>query len=191
LRDLSFSYQPERRVVDGVSLELHRGEIVALAGPNGSGKTTVAKLASGLLQPDAGVVELRGRAAMLLQDPGRYCLSERVGDEVGRGVKGNLARARRALRSVGLEGFEARHPRDLSSGERERLALASVLVVEPDLLVLDEPTRGVDPKRKAELAALLRAEAETRATLIVTHDEEFAAAVADRVVVMGKERVLV
>jgi energy-coupling factor transport system ATP-binding protein len=191
LRDLSFSYQPERRVVDGVSLKLHRGEIVALPGPNGSGKTTVAKLASGLLQPESGVVELRGRAAMLLQDPGRYCLSERVGDEVARGVKGDLARARRALRSVGLEGFEARHPRDLSSGERERLALASVLVVEPDLLVLDEPTRGVDPKRKAELAALLRAEAETRATLIVTHDEEFAAAVADRVVVMGKERVLV
>ena len=191
LRDLSFSYQPGRPVVDGVSLELRRGEIVALAGPNGSGKTTVAKLASGLLQPDVGVIELSGRAAMLLQDPGRYCLSERAGDEVARGVKGDLGRARRALRSVGLEGFEARHPRDLSSGERERLALASVLVVEPDLLVLDEPTRGVDPKRKAELAALLRAEAETRATLIVTHDEEFAAAVADRVVVMGKEPVLV
>jgi len=106
-------------------------------------------------------------------------------------VHGDLARASRALRSVGLEGMEARHPRDLSSGERERLALASVLVVEPDLLVLDEPTRGVDPMRKAELAALLRAEAERRATLIVTHDEEFAAAVADRVVVVGKEPVLV
>jgi energy-coupling factor transport system ATP-binding protein len=191
LRDLSFSYQPGRPVVDGVNLELRRGEIVALAGPNGSGKTTVAKLASGLLQPGGGVVELRGRAAMLLQDPGRYCLSERAGDEVARGVHGDLARASRALRSVGLEGMEARHPRDLSSGERERLALASVLVVEPDLLVLDEPTRGVDPMRKAELAALLRAEAERRATLIVTHDEEFAAAVADRVVVVGKEPVLV
>jgi energy-coupling factor transport system ATP-binding protein len=128
---------------------------------------------------------------MLLQDPGRYCLSERAVDEVARGVTGDLARARRALRSVGLEGFDARHPRDLSSGERERLALASVLVVEPDLLVLDEPTRGVDPVRKAEVAALLRAEAERRATLIVTHDEEFAAAVADRVVVLGREPVLV
>jgi energy-coupling factor transport system ATP-binding protein len=87
--------------------------------------------------------------------------------------------------------MEARHPRDLSSGERERLALASVLVVDPDLLVLDEPTRGVDPMRKAELATLLREETEQHATLIVTHDEDFAAAVADRVVVMGREQALV
>jgi energy-coupling factor transport system ATP-binding protein len=192
LGNVGFSYRPEARVVDGVSLELHRGEIVALAGPNGSGKTTVAKLAAGLLEADDGIVELRGRAAMLLQDPGRYCLSERADEEVALGVQGDLARAGRALEAVGLQGMEARHPRDLSSGERERLALASVLVVEPDLLVLDEPTRGVDPMRKAELAALLRDGAERRATLIVTHDEEFAVAVADRVVdVVGKEPAVV
>jgi energy-coupling factor transport system ATP-binding protein len=83
---------------------------------------------------------------------------------------------------VGLSGFEARHPRDLSSGERERLALAAVLVAEPDVLILDEPTRGVDPERKDELAALLRAHAGRRATLVVTHDLVFAAEVADRVV---------
>ncbi len=191
LQNVGFSYRRGRPVVDGTSLELRRGEIVALAGPNGSGKTTVAKLAAGLLQPDVGIVELRGSAAMLLQDPGRYCLSERADEEVALGVQGDLGQARRALGAVGLAGVEARHPRDLSSGERERLALASVLVVGPDLLVLDEPTRGVDPMRKAELAALLRDEAEQRATLIVTHDEEFAAAVADRVIVMGKEVALV
>ena len=97
-------------------------------------------------------------------------------------------RARRALADVGLEGYEDRHPRDLSTGERERLALATVLVTEPDLLVLDEPTRGIDPERKAELAALLRDQARRRATLVVTHDEAFARSVADRVVSLGAER---
>ena len=77
---------------------------------------------------------------------------------------------------------EERHPRDLSSGERERLALAAVLATEPELLVLDEPTRGVDPERKAELARLLRADAPARGTLVVTHDLVWAAEVADRVV---------
>ena len=75
-----------------------------------------------------------------------------------------------------------RHPRDLSAGERERLALAAVLATEPDFLVLDEPTRGVDPERKVELARLLRAEAALRGTLVVTHDLPWAAEVADRVV---------
>ena len=86
------------------------------------------------------------------------------------------------LALVGLAGFDDRHPRDLSSGERERLGLAAVLVTEPDLPVLDEPTRGMDPERKLELAALLRAQAEERATLVVTHDLVFAAEVADRIV---------
>ena len=93
-----------------------------------------------------------------------------------------------ALAQVGLAGFEDRHPRDLSSGERERLALAAVLVAEPDLLVLDEPTRGVDPPRKDELAALLRAQAPSRATLVVTNDHVFAAEVADRVISTASER---
>jgi energy-coupling factor transport system ATP-binding protein len=107
---------------------------------------------------------------------------------VALGIGGDLARARTWLAALGLAGFEARHPRDLSSGERERLALAAVLAVEPDLLVVDEPTRGVDPERKAELANLLRAGAPERGTLVVTHDETFAAAVADRVVRMGDSR---
>jgi energy-coupling factor transport system ATP-binding protein len=105
-----------------------------------------------------------------------------VDEEVGLGVDGDLARARRALAVVDLAGSDDRHPRDLSSGERERLGLASVLVTEPDLLILDEPTRGVDPERKLELAALLRSRADDRATLVVTHDLVFAADVADRVV---------
>jgi energy-coupling factor transporter ATP-binding protein EcfA2 len=191
LEDVQFAYRRGLPVLTGFALELRRGEIVALTGPNGTGKTTLAKLAAGLLEPDGGTVVRTGKAAMLLQDPGRYAVRERVEEEVALSVGGDRERARPALAAVGLAGLERRHPRDLSSGERERLALASVLVSEPDLLVLDEPTRGVDPDRKAQLAMLLRSEAERRATLVVTHDEEFAAAVAHRSVVLGRETVLV
>ena len=188
LEDASFAYDA-LPVVVGASIQLGRGEIVALVGPNGSGKTTLAKLAVGLLEPDTGLVERHGRACYLSQDPGRYLVRERADEEVALAVGGDLARSRRALAAVGLAGFEERHPRDLSSGERERLALAAVLVAEPDLLVLDEPTRGVDPERKDELAALLRAQAPGRATLVVTNDLVFASEVADRCVSTGAREV--
>jgi len=190
LDGVSYAYEDHLLVLDDASLELRRGEIVALVGPNGSGKTTLAKLAAGLLEPQSGRVDRRGRATYLSQDPGRYVLRERADEEVSVGVHGDLAAASRALAAVGLAGHEARHPRDLSSGERERLALAAVLAPEPDLLVLDEPTRGVDPERKHELAALLRAN-RRRATLVVTHDEAFAKTVADRIVSLAPDRELV
>ena len=182
---VSYAYRGGPPVVDGAEMELRRGEVVALTGPNGSGKTTLAKLACGLLEPDAGTVERVGRASYLSQDPGRYVVRDRADDEVALGIGGDVAHAVAALAEVGLAGFEGRHPRDLSSGERERLALAAVLVTDPDLLVLDEPTRGVDPDRKDELAALLRAQASERATLVVTHDLVFAAEVADRTISLG------
>ena len=173
-----FSYG-ERVVLDHASLEVRRGEIVALVGPNGAGKTTLALIAAGLLEPAAGEAE-RQRAAYLAQDPGRHLVTERVLDEVALGA--DEQRARSALERLGLAGLAERHPRDLSAGERERLSLAAVLATEPDFLVLDEPTRGVDPERKVELAQLLRSEAARRGTLVVTHDLPWAAEVADRIV---------
>src|SRR5205823_6242320 len=108
-------------------------------------------------------------------------------EEVAIGVGGDLACARRALAAVGLGGYDHRHPRDLSSGERERLALAAVLAPEPDLLVLDEPTRGVEPEREQEHARILATDS-SRATLVVTHDTAFAGTVADRVVSLAPEQ---
>jgi energy-coupling factor transport system ATP-binding protein len=178
IRGVSFAYG-ERAVLDDVALEVRRGEIVALTGPNGAGKTTLAKIAAGLLAPDAGEAT-HERASFLTQDPGRHLVTERVLDEVALGA--DHARARSELERLGLASHADRHPRDLSVGERERLLLAAVLATDPDLLVLDEPTRGVDPERKAELAALLRAEAPRRGTIVVTHDLPWALDVADRVV---------
>jgi len=169
----------DRVALFGASLTVRCGEVVALTGPNGAGKTTLAKIAAGLLSADEGTVE-HAPAAYLAQDPGRHLVTERVLDEVALGS--DPVRARVALAKLGLTDKEERHPRDLSSGERERLALAAVLATEPELLVLDEPTRGVDPERKAELARLLRAEAPGRGTLVVTHDLVWAAEVADRIV---------
>jgi energy-coupling factor transport system ATP-binding protein len=186
VEDVSFAY--DQQVLERISLELRRGEIVALTGPNGSGKTTLGKLVAGLLDPNAGRVTRTGTAAMLLQDPGRYLVRERADEEVALGS--DLARARQMLAALGLAGSEARHPRDLSTGERERLALATVLVADPDVLVLDEPTRGVDPERKRELAALLRAGAADRATLVITNDRAFARQVADREIALAPEREL-
>jgi energy-coupling factor transport system ATP-binding protein len=178
VRGVRFSYG-DRLVLENASIEVRRGEVVALVGPNGVGKTTLALVAAGLLEPDSGEAT-RQRAAYLAQDPGRHLVTERVLDEVALGT--GEERARTVLAELGLAEHTERHPRDLSAGERERLSLAAVLATDPDFLVLDEPTRGVDPERKGELARLLRRSAALRGTLVVTHDLPWAAEVADRVV---------
>ena len=185
LRDVRFAYRPGLEVLDGVDLDVRRGEVLALEGPNGVGKTTLGKIAAGLLEPQDGSVSRTGRAGYLLQDPGRYLVCDRVEDEVALAVAGERERAREALARVGLEWARERHPRDLSSGERERVALAAVAVGEPDLLVLDEPTRGVDPERKREIGDwLFRYAAEGRGVLVATHDRSFP---ATRRVALGAE----
>jgi energy-coupling factor transporter ATP-binding protein EcfA2 len=179
-----FSYG-EHSVLAEAELEVRRGEVVVLEGPNGSGKTTLAKIAAGLLEPRTGRVRRAGRACYLSQDPGRYLVCERVVDEAALAVDGDRRRALAALDRVGLAWAADRHPRDLSSGERERLGLAAVSVAEPELLVLDEPTRGIDPDRKIELARwLFRYAAAGRGVLVVTHDRGFP---AHRRVALGRE----
>ena len=185
LAGVSYSYGDGPPALERASCELRRGEVVALTGPNGAGKTTLARLAAGLLEPDAGTVERRGSAGYLPQDSGRYLVRERVDDEVALGGRDPDD----ALIAFGLGDLAERHPRDLSAGERERVALAAVLVADPDLLVLDEPTRGMDPDRKGQLAAIVREGSARRATLVVTHDLVFAGDVADREISLGQREV--
>jgi energy-coupling factor transport system ATP-binding protein len=182
---VAFSYRPGIPALADVDLTVRRGEVVVLEGPNGSGKTTLAKLVAGLLVPEAGRVERSSSAGYLSQDPGRYLVRERALDEVALAV-GDRKQARVALERVGLGAFADRHPRDLSSGQRERLGLAAVAVAEPDLLVLDEPTRGIDPERKSAIADWLFAyAAEGRAALVATHDLTFP---ADRRVTLSERQ---
>ena len=172
---MSFAYG-ERSVVEGLDLVVRAGEIVALSGPNGCGKTTIAKLAAGLLAPADGAIVRAGRAGYLSQDPGRYLVRDRVLDEVALAVGGDRTRALAELRAVDLEWAAERHPRDLSSGERERLGIAAVAVGQPELLVLDEPTRGVDPLRKRVIERHVREHAARGGGVIVaTHDRGFGA----------------
>ena len=175
---VGFAYRPGLPVLAGAELEIRLGEVVTLEGPNGCGKTTLAKIAAGLLEPQLGTVFRTGTAGYLSQDPGRYMVCEHVVDEVALAVGGDRQRAVAALEQVDLAWAAGRHPRDLSSGERERLGLAAVAVAQPDLLILDEPTRGVDPDRKAAIGRWLLGYARAgRGVLVATHDRTF---VADR-----------
>jgi energy-coupling factor transporter ATP-binding protein EcfA2 len=169
-------------ILRGASLRLEARESVALMGRNGAGKSTLLRHAAGLLEPTRGRVERGGRVALLLQNPGDYCIHERVEQETSAD----------ALAAAGLAALGARNPRDLSGGERQRLALAIVTDGEPPaVLALDEPTRGMDRAAKAELAEELRRRAASgQAVIVATHDPEFAAACADRAVLLADGRVI-
>lgn len=166
-------------ILRGISLSIEPGERVALMGRNGAGKSTLLRHAAGLLEPSRGRVNTSGRVALLLQNPTDYLIHDTVANEAP-------VAARRA---VGLpDSLDARHPRDLSGGEKQRLALAIVLGEpaagdEPAVLCLDEPTRGMDRRRKAELAGLLCGI--PAGVLVATHDPEFAASFAQRVVLLA------
>ncbi len=191
---------PGTPVLRGARLELHAGRVTTLRGPNGSGKTTLLRVLAGLHRPDAGRVVLGGRdvtglpaerrfpeVGLVGQDPGRHLLTERVDDEVGFALSrlGLTAAERRArlaeaLEQHGLTALAGRHPLELSVGQRERVALAAILAARPGVIALDEPTRGMDPDRKAALARTLRARAaEGAAVIVATHDGGFARAAGD------------
>lgn len=203
--DVSFAY-PGVPVLEHVSLAVEAGERVALVGPNGVGKTTLTKLAVALLHPDEGSVEVAGRstdglapedladvAAYLFQHADQQLFARTLLDEVAfgprtRGAASSAAEqgARVALQRVGLGPFAARHPYDLSPAERKLLTLATAIAQRPELLVLDEPTQGMDRARAGLVAEVLGEVADDgTALLCVTHDLGFVTEVFHRVVVLA------
>ena len=209
LRDVSYSYggSPALR---GVSLEVRGGEFVALMGRNGSGKSTLLKQIVGLLKPDGGQVVVAGQdtrrttledtirtVGYVPQHPGALLFSETLAAELaftqhGHGLSADPGRAQEWLDRLGLGTLAGRNPRDLSGGEQQRAALAAILVAEPQVILLDEPTRGLDYIQKRSLVALLSGlKQEGRAIVMATHDVELAAACADRVILMAEGQVVV
>lgn len=180
--------------IKGLTLKIDRGERVALVGANGAGKSTLLKVVKGLVAPQRGTVKVAGEmenyngVALLMQNPNDYFLHERVRDELPEENTASL------LERFGLGHLADQHPRDLSCGERQRLALAIVLShheAPPPLVALDEPTRGLDAKSKGELTELLCDISEKGpAVIVATHDVELAARLATRVVLLADGRVI-
>lgn len=208
IEDLWYAYEG-RPALRGINLEIRRGECVALMGRNGSGKTTLLKHLVGLLQPGRGRVLVRGmdtrRVAMealirvvgyVPQNPDALLFADRVRDELA------FTRAHHGIADATLDNallvlldltaHAEDYPRDLSVGERQRVAIASILVARPEIILLDEPTRGADYLQKQALARYLAAEKGRGHTVILaTHDVELAAALVDRVIILGDGEVVV
>ncbi|HEX2038829.1 MAG TPA: ATP-binding cassette domain-containing protein [Acidimicrobiales bacterium] len=179
-----------RTVLADVSVDVREGEVVALFGRNGAGKTTLLRALAGLSAPSRGRVERRGRVAYVPQDPNALLLGPTVRRDVEEtlrllGHRGGDA-VDRWLDRLDLAPVADRHPRDLSAGQRQRVAVAAVAVGEPDVLLLDEPTRGMDaPSRTALERAVTEHARGGGAVVLATHDVELAARAATRVVVLG------
>jgi cobalt/nickel transport system ATP-binding protein len=200
---LAFAYPDGHQALFGVDLRIERGERVALLGPNGAGKTTLVLHLNGILAAGRGRVsvaglpvgkehlkEIRRRVGLVFQDPDDQLFMPTVRDDVAfgpanLGLRGAAldARVDRALEQVGLAGLADRPPFHLSFGQRRRAAVATVLAMEPEILVLDEPSSNLDPASRRELAEVLESLDVT--VLMVTHDLPYAMQLCPRSVLLS------
>ncbi len=204
VRNLSYAYPDGKQALSGVNLQLHPGERVALLGPNGAGKTTLVLHLNGILTAGSGTVTVSGlpvtranlagirrRVGVVFQDPDDQLFMPTVGDDVAFGPA-NLGlrgtdleqRVHEALDSVGLRPQAQRPPHHLSFGQRRRVAVATVLAMRPEILVLDEPTSNLDPAARRELAEILTGL--DLPVLMVTHDLPYALQLCERSVVLSE-----
>jgi energy-coupling factor transporter ATP-binding protein EcfA2 len=207
VQDVWFSYNGHD-ALRGMSLTIRSGEFVAVMGRNGSGKTTLLKHLVGLLKPRQGRVAVGGHdtrntsleeiiahVGYVPQNPNALLFADTLREEL------DFTRRNHhlppvdygpLLRTLSLEDFADRYPRDLSVGERQRAALASILVADPEVILLDEPTRGLDYRQKEALATFLQKQKrEGRTVVMATHDVELVASCADRVIILGEGQVVV
>ena len=188
-KNLFFRYSRELPdVLKDFSFELHRGEFFALLGGNGVGKSTALKLLAGLLKPYRGTVSTTGKICVLPQDPTTLFVKKSIGEELLSAFDGKKTERSEKLRKVnetaqlcGISDLLEKHPFDVSGGEQQRAALARVLLCEPDIILLDEPTKGFDAEFKTEFAAVLeRLLACGTSVFMVSHDVSFCAEYAHR-----------
>ncbi|MDO7788895.1 energy-coupling factor transporter ATPase [Desulforamulus aquiferis] len=213
VRGLRYSYpgSDDRLVLNDISLEIFPGEVIALLGANGSGKSTLARHLNGLLIPNEGQVvvaglctgaetnvwEIRKKVGMVFQNPDNQLVAALVEEELAFGME-NLGvapdimkvRIKEMAKRMDLERFLEFPPNRLSGGQKQRVAIAAVLVIEPDILILDEPTSMLDPAGRREVmeqVANLKKMGKT--VILVTHDMD-EAATADRVVILDQGKVV-
>ncbi len=187
--DLWFKYDKDLPdVVKGLSLQVKKGELLALLGGNGAGKTTSLKLLAGLLKPYRGSVRIAGSVGVLPQNPQTLFVKKTVREDLFEILQGRKLSRQTVEQNVAsvvqlcrLSELLDRHPYDLSGGEQQRAALAKVLLLAPDILLLDEPTKGLDAEFKQALAEILQTLLDRGVTIVmVSHDVEFCAAYAHR-----------
>lgn len=212
LQGVAFAYPDGHQALFGVDLHVHPGERVALLGPNGAGKTTLVLHLNGILSAESGhgegsvavsglpvtrknLLEIRRRVGIVFQDPDDQLFMGSVRADVAfgpanLGLKGAALEKRvmDALEQVGMADFADRPPHHLSFGQRRRVAVATVLAMEPEILVLDEPSSNLDPASRRELADILRGLDVT--LLMVTHDLPYALELCPRSVVLSGGRVV-
>ena len=212
-RDVRYRYPRGMEAICGISFHIRKKEKIALVGPNGAGKSTLLKMFNGMVRPDSGLMlfdnepigydiaslrMLRKRVGFVLQNPDRQIIAPTVYQDVAFGPT-NLGYPENevksvvtlALRQVGLEGFERRPPHQLSGGEKKRVAIAGVLAMDPDVLVLDEPTTGLDPSGSEDIMELLdELNHEGKTIIISTHNVELAYPWADRAILMLEGKIL-
>ena len=206
--DLSFHYPDGTPALEGVNLHIHPGERVALLGPNGAGKTTLVLHMNGIHTPHRGsvtvsgleltsdtVLEVRRRVGVVFQDPDDQLFMPTVGEDVAFGPR-NLgldgraleARVAAAMSTTDVADLAERPPNHLSFGQKRRVAIAGVLAMEPEILVLDEPTSNLDPASRRELTRFLLSLAITQ--LIVTHDLPHALELCPRSIVIDHGQIV-
>jgi len=211
LRNLHHSYGSGGDALNGVSLTIRKGEFIAVLGQNGSGKTTLAKHLNGLLAPTKGEALFKGKpvtarplstvareVGFVFQDPDHQIFSSTVGDEVAFAPRNfglpedEIAlRIKKAMEFTSLEGYEDKDPFHLTKGERQRVAVAGMLAGEPEVLILDEPTTGLDRDEQVRIMELLkRLNSEGHTIIIITHTVWVAAEYAHRTVLLASGKVI-
>ena len=218
VEDFTYAYPNQEPVLQRISLEVRKGEMLGVIGPNGAGKSTLCKSLNGLVPHFYGgsiagsvrvagmetmrhsVAELSLKVGLVFQDPTNQFsgVSTRVDEEVAFGMsmmgypRGEMqARIKEALRVVGLEKLEERSPYELSGGQQQRLAIATVLAVRPEIIVMDEPTSQLDPVGKTEVLHTMRELNKQGYTIIVAeHEIEALAAFADRLVLLNDGQIV-
>ncbi|QXM05266.1 ABC transporter ATP-binding protein [Crassaminicella indica] len=189
IKKLYFTYENGKEALKGVDLNVFRGEVLGIMGENGGGKSTLLKNISGLVKPTKGKIFVNGEVGYLSQNPNDYLFNDTVYEELKytldqKGIN-DLSRIEKVCKELDILKYKDKNPRDLSGGEKQRVALASILVMEPEILILDEPTRGLDRALKEILGGIIRdLQRKGKTVILVTHDVEFVGKYCDRVCLM-------